>query len=317
MSDDPRSESRVRPRRNPIPNRINGVIVAAQLAAIAACFAWLRSVESGWELAALAGVFAIVMNSVYSTIHEAEHAMLFSHRRVNDGMGIALALFFPAPFHLIRQGHLGHHQRNRSDDEAFDLIFPGENPAWKCAQFYGIVTGLYWAMVALSNAVVVLMPGTLVRRNFEFDRPSAAFMESLNPRYWTWIRLEGLAAVLLHVGIVVALGVPWWSYLAMYAGFGFAWSAMQYVHHFGTERHVLRGARNLWIFAPLDWIWLHHNWHLVHHENPTVPWIHLPRLGRKKEDSRGFLPWAYLRMWRGPRRAQDRVRNRYAGRIIH
>ena len=66
---------------------------------------------------------------------------------------------------------------------------------------------------------------------------------------------------------------------ALYAAFGFMWSAMQYVHHYGTERHVTRGARNLWIFAPVDALLLNHNWHRAHHEHPTVPWVHLPRIG--------------------------------------
>ncbi len=89
---------------------------------------------------------------------------------------------------------------------------------------------------------------------------------------------------------------------------------MQYVHHFGTERHVTRGARNLWIGQPLDLVWLNHNWHRTHHEHPTVPWIHLPALGSAVE--RSFLPWAWLRMFRGPRRATEHVENRYAGRVI-
>jgi hypothetical protein len=91
---------------------------------------------------------------------------------------------------------------------------------------------------------------------------------------------------------------------------------MQYVHHYGTERHVTRGARNLWIWRPLDALWLNHNWHLTHHENPTVPWIHLPGLGATENPKRGFLVTAYLRMWRGPRRTSERVQNKYAGRII-
>ena len=45
--------------------------------------------------------------------------------------GVLMALFFPAPFHLLRQGHIGHHLRNRSDDEAFDLYFDGDNVVWR------------------------------------------------------------------------------------------------------------------------------------------------------------------------------------------
>ena len=48
-----------------------------------------------------------------------------------------LALFFSAPFHLIRQGQIGHHIRNRSADEAFDLYFENASRFWKCGQLYG------------------------------------------------------------------------------------------------------------------------------------------------------------------------------------
>jgi fatty acid desaturase len=131
------------------------------------------------------------------------------------------------------------------------------------------------------------------------------------------IAVEGALAIALHVTIVWGIGIPVLTYLAMYAAFGFTWSAMQYVHHYGTERHVTRGARNLWIWRPLDALWLNHNWHQTHHQHPTVPWNHLPRLGRSENSERGFLPWAYLRMWRGPQMAKDRVENKYAGRVIH
>ena len=91
---------------------------------------------------------------------------------------------------------------------------------------------------------------------------------------------------------------------------------MQYVHHFGTERHVLRGTRNLWFLAPIDLIWLNHNWHLTHHQQPTVPWIYLARLGKEQDPKREFLLWHYLRMWRGPRYTDEHVENKFAGRII-
>jgi fatty acid desaturase len=298
-----------------IPDGPNALVIAAQCASIASCCLVLRSTRSIGALMLVGAAFAMVMNSVYATIHEAEHRMLFSNRRANETAGVLLALFFPAPFHLLRQGHLGHHLRNRSDDEAFDLYFDGEHPAWKRLQLYGILTGFYWLVAVLANFVVLVVPFVLRRDLFEFDRPSAAFMDALNPKYKNHIRAEALAAIGLHTTLVLALGIPAWKYAAMYAVFGFSWSAMQYVHHFDTPRHVLDGARNLWICAPLDLVWLNHNWHLTHHKHPTIPWIYLPRVGRHENPDRGFLPRFYLRMWRGPRRANRSVQNHYAGRI--
>ncbi len=299
-----------------IPNRLNLAIVVAQLLAIAACIGAAARSGGGWALALLALIFGVVMNSVYSIIHEGEHGMLFSHRRWNDLAGSFMALFFPAPFHLIRQGHLGHHLRNRSDDEAFDFYFEGDHKLWKILVLYGILTGLYYVVVALSNVVFLVLPFREDKKYWHVDQASTAFMESLNPRYRLLIRLECAAAVALHGCIVWLLAIPVWHYAAMYAGFGLMWSAMQYVHHYGTERHVTRGARNLWIWQPLDLVWLNHNWHLTHHTHPSVPWVHLPGTGVEGNAARGFLPAAYLKMWRGPRLARDRVPNQHAGKVI-
>ncbi len=307
-----------------IPSATNACIIAAQLACLGTFF-WLASRQDlGWWLVPLVVGFAIVMNSVYSIIHEAEHAMLFANRRANDAAGVMMALLFPAPFHLIRQGHLGHHLRNRSDDEAFDLYFDGDSKLWRWLAWFGILTGFYYLTVVIANPVLVVAPGLLDRRktrveeHVAVDRAGKAFLESLNPTYHRAIRLEALAAIGLHVAIVWLVDIPIWHYLALYAAFGFSWSAMQYVHHHETERHVTRGARNLWLFRPIDWIWLHHNWHRTHHEHPTVPWIHLPRLAHDDGvSSREFLVWRYLRMWRGPKKATERVENKYAGRIIN
>jgi fatty acid desaturase len=299
-----------------IPWRLNLLITALQLAGIAACCVAAARVDSWWALGCLSLVFGVLMNSVYAIIHEAEHAMLLPDRRWNDFVGAFMALFFPAPFHLIRQGHLGHHLRNRSDDEAFDFYFEGDHKVWKVLVWYGILTGLYWLVVVLGNVVFLFLPFTLDKKYWHVDQASTAFMESLNPNYRRLIQLECAAAIALHAGIVWAFGIPIVSYLIMYAGFGFMWSAMQYVHHYGTERHVTKGARNLWIWGPLDLLWLNHNWHLNHHEHPTVPWNHLPALTEPGKPAKGFLLWAYLRMWRGPRLADERVKNKYAGKVI-
>ncbi|HEY8668880.1 MAG TPA: fatty acid desaturase [Tepidisphaeraceae bacterium] len=314
-------------KTQPIPNAANAAICMLQLAALLGAFVLAAHLRQWWQVAVLAVGFGVLMNSVYSIIHEAEHAMLFSNRRWNEAAGVAMALFFPAPFHLLRQGHIGHHLRNRSDDEAFDLYFDGDNVVWRWMCWFGILTGLYYVLVVVSTVAAAVCPFIFDRKHFRIerhltvDRASAAFLEAFNPSYLRRIWAEGIAAIALHTVIVRAFGIPLGRYLAMFAAFGFFWSAMQYVHHFNTERHVTRGARNLFIFAPLDALWLNHNWHRAHHEHPTVPWIYLPKLAQEGPPcgrvKRGFLPWYYLRMWSGPSRTDEHVENKYAGRIIH
>ena len=307
---------RPQPGTGRIPDRLNAGILLLYLAAIFACFRAAAVLSSPWAIAVLACGFAVTMVGVYSIIHEAEHGVLFTNPDNNTAAGIIAAMFFPGPFHLLRQGHLGHHLRNRSDDEAFDLWFEGESPVWKWAQWIGILTGLFYVVIVVGNVVVLFLPFVLRSRWFGFDRPSAAFMDALNPQYARTIRLEALGVVVLHLLIVWLMHIPLFHYLALYGAFGALWSGLQYVHHYATERHITRGARNLWIFGPIDKLWLDHNWHRAHHEHPTVSWVHLEGIGKASDDDRGFLPWVYLRMWAGPRKATEHVENRFAGRVI-
>src|SRR5947209_3018039 len=159
-------------------------------------------VTHSWAVGLLALGYGVVMNSGYAMLHEAEHGILHPNRRVNDVVGTVLALFFPAPFHLIRQGHIGHHIRNRSDDEAFDLYFEDENRFWKYVQLYGTLTGMWWALIAATNFVVLFRPSIIPPRYTRFNRPPEAFLESLNPRYRRLIQLEALAVILMHGGML-------------------------------------------------------------------------------------------------------------------
>src|SRR5262245_41146724 len=185
-----------------IPDGLNAVIMVIQVAAIFTCFRAASMVSTRAGIALVAGAFASVMVSVYSILHEAEHGMLFTNRVANMLGGVVAALFFGAPFHLLRQGHIGHHLRNRSDDEAFDLWFEGESPVWKWMQWIGVLTGLFYLTILIGNIVVLLLPFVLKRKWFGFDRPSAAFMDALNPRYRRVIRLEACCVLVMHALIV-------------------------------------------------------------------------------------------------------------------
>src|SRR5262245_35086968 len=171
------------PAAHTIPGAVNAVIILLQLGALAACFWAAARIDSIWAVVLLALGFGVLMNSVYSIIHEAEHAMLFRSRILNEAAGMVMALFFPAPFHLLRQGHIGHHLRNRSDDEAFDLYFEGDNVVWRWMVWFGILTGLYYLLVLISNIIAAVAPFVLDRRHFRIDhhvnvdRASAAFFE--------------------------------------------------------------------------------------------------------------------------------------------
>jgi fatty acid desaturase len=300
----------------PIPAPLNLALSAATLVTLVTILSSAGRVHSAWSLLGLAVCYGLMMNMGYALAHESEHGILHPNRKINLWCGVILMLFFPAPYHLMRQGHLGHHMRNRSDDEAFDFYFEGERALWRWLQLYGVLTGFFWVTIVSSNIVCALAPRLLRKQVTPFERTTIALQKTLNPRHEIWIQTEALAVFALHGVLIAIFSVPLLSYLAVLFGFGFLWSAMQYAHHFGTTRDVLRGARNLKTLRPIDLLWLNHNWHLNHHLNPTVPWIHLPRLTGPDDEKRGSLVWAYLHMWRGPRFNPERVENRFSGRII-
>jgi fatty acid desaturase len=128
----------------PIPARLN-MGLAVLVVSVCTILLWTAGwVQSWWGVILAAAGYGLVMNTGYALCHEAEHDIFHPNKTINDTAGMIVTLFFPASFHLRRQGHIGHHLRNRTDDEAFDLYFEGENRVWKWIQFYGILTGLFF-----------------------------------------------------------------------------------------------------------------------------------------------------------------------------
>jgi len=298
----------------PIPGRLN-ICLAMLVVFSCSTLLWESGrVHSWWAVALLALIYGFVMNTGYALCHEAEHDIFHPNRIVNDTFGAIVTLFFPASFQLRRQGHLGHHLRNRTDDEAFDLYFENENPVWKWIQFYGILTGFFWLMIVISNFIAVINPKWLATKT-NLDRPTAALQETLNPKYFRLMQFEAFLVFLLHGSMIYFLKIPILHYFAVLCGFGFIWSTLQYIHHYGTPRDVQKGAWNVRTWRIFDLIWLNHHWHLNHHLSPTVPWIYLPKL--ETEDAHPIPFWkAYFRKWRGPRFTFERVTNRHAGKFV-
>lgn len=300
----------------PIPARLN-LVLSFVIVILCLLILWASGqVQSWWAVAGLAVAYGLVMKTGYALSHEAEHDIFHPNPAVNDIAGSVMTLFFPASFHLRRQGHTGHHLRNRTDDEAFDLYFEGENPFWKHLQFYGILTGFFWLIIVISNVPALLNPRWLARSLGQLDRPTEALQETLNPKYFPIIQMEALAVFLLHGFMILFFHIPLLHYAVVLCGFGISWSTLQYIHHYGTKRDIQSGALNLRTWKFFDLLWLHHHWHLNHHLHPKVPWIHLPKVsGENGSPPVGFWK-AYFSMWRGPRFTTEHLENRHAGRII-
>jgi fatty acid desaturase len=248
---------------------------------------------------ALGLVFSFLFLPLYSLLHEAEHRVFHARPWVNEGFGVLLAAFFPGPFTFLRACHLGHHRRNRSDAEMFDLYYPSEDVWKKRAVFYFLYLGGFWVLVPVAMAVVLVAPSAL-RGRLVKDPSAVAMMEGIPASFLRRIRAECVGVLVLHVGLVLALGLSPGRYLLLYALYGLNWSAQQYVTHAHSPRHVLDGAHNLRAHRVYESLLLHFNWHLAHHQHPRVPWLHLPRYDDPTRVRPGYLT-AFVRFWRGPR----------------
>jgi fatty acid desaturase len=291
----------------PIPRRLN---VALAFLAAGAALALLRlasrASNAGTLLACAVG-FSLVNNTLFSLLHEATHGIFHPSSAVNAAFGRWLAAFFPTSFTLQRFFHLGHHRRNRSPAERFDYLSPGENRWIKYIQWYGLLTGLYWLMPPLSGVIYFFAPAAFSSRVFQgegaqWSRQSGtdAMVADVDRLPRGTVRGEIAFVVLWQAGMFWALGLTPTGWLACYGAFALAWSALQYADHAWSPLDPLRGAWNLRVNPVTKAFFLNYHDHLAHHEDPKIPWIHLPRRVDPRLPRPSFLS-IYLRMWKGPR----------------
>lgn len=291
----------------PVPQRLNVVL---SLAAWGACAGLLvaASRATAWPARLAAAVaFSFTANTVFSLLHESVHGVFSRSRRVNDLFGTVSAAFFPTGFSFQRVCHLGHHRRNRTDAEIFEMVRPGDSRVLKTLQLYGILTGLYWFLPPLGSLLYLASPrlltGGLFRSRdsrlwgtsgadamlsgFDADVPAAR------------IRLEVLFSFAFQAALFLGLGLSLAGWAACYAAFALNWSSLQYADHAFSVRDVVNGAWNLRVNPLTRALFLNYHHHLAHHQHPEVAWIHLGRLVDPARPRPTF--WSvYLRMWRGP-----------------
>lgn len=253
-----------------------------------------------WYLATYALGFGLIGLPLYTLMHESFHRTFHKSRLVNDVYGVILSALFPGPFSFMRMTHAGHHGRNRTDVELFDGYYPEDNLLWKRGSYYFLFIGGFWSLLPVVVITMLLYPKALYSRIIQ-DLPESAAMVNGVPKWLVRkIRLECLWVLLTQVGFLWLAGWDWVSYLALYGAYAFLWSSQNYITHSGSPRHVLNGAFNLKVNPIYAALILHFNWHLAHHQHPSVPWLYLPKFNDPdRERPSYFMCW--LRQWRGPK----------------
>jgi fatty acid desaturase len=285
----------------PIPARLNVALVAG-VSFAAVGLLWLGSwVEAWYAVLGVGVVFSYVLLTNYALLHEATHNNLHPDPRANHGLGFVAGLLFPVPFSMLHATHQGHHLRNRTDFEMFDLYYPTDSRFLKFGQWYGILCGLFWPMILLGAVLFAICPPLLRLRPFQKARSSSYALGDIRGAEIRAIRLELLLMVATFAALFWLLDLRWQNTLILYACFAVNWSTRQYVGHAFTRRNVVEGAWNLRHNRLMSLILLHGEYDLNHHRRPDVSWYYLPRLCQQGDPARRSYLLQYLRLWLGPR----------------
>lgn len=268
---------------------------------------WAAShLDPAWALLAVWS-FALVNNMPFALMHEAVHGVAAGSRRLNALIGTLAGWAFPTSFSMQRVAHLGHHRRNRTDQELYDYYLPGQSTAVRNFWLYaGNLLGLYWWCVFYSNLLYLLAPGIYRSRWFVervatplgFGPYVRELAELAVPRVW----LEIALAFAYQAALFVLLDLDPLACLLCYMAFALHWSVLQYADHAWSARDVANGAWNLRVLPPFRWLALNYHYHLAHHQQPQLPWYELPRYVDRDLPQPSF--WrVYFSLWKGVRPA--------------
>lgn len=291
-----------------IPARLNvGLLALASLASAWLLFAASHA-STWWLVLACAVGFSFTANTLFSLLHEAVHGLFSDDPGLNDWAGRVAAAWFPTGFAMQRAFHLTHHRNNRSAAEQFDVLHVGDVRWLKHAQWYSILTGLYWLVAVAGVVAHLVVPDALRRRLLRMAGAKAAEQTSAQPYLGSLDRLSPLGSRLEVVGSLAFQAAVFWAldlsvlgWVACYGAFAFSWSSLQYTDHAFSPLDAQSGAWNLQVHPIVRAFFLNYHFHLAHHQRPTVPWIHL---GRNAAPGPRFVQ-VWLEAWRGPRQVND------------
>jgi len=293
-----------RPVRETPPTNLNVAITIGSVAVYCtALWAASHSASLVGKIIAVI-VFANVGNTLFAMLHESVHGVFSRNYWVNEIFGQLSAMCFPTSLRFQRTCHLGHHLRNRTDHEIFDMYYPTDNKILKFAQFYCILTGVYWLSVPFGCLVFLVFPWAYAI----FQTPllgqaqtdSAMLLPFLNHPAKHRIRLELLMTFGFQIMLYLMLDLSFWPTFACFWIFGMYWGSLQYADHAWSPRDIREGAWNLKVNPLTRFVFLNYHYHLVHHMNPRLPWLYLPKYLDPAKPQPSFLK-IYLEMWKGPK----------------
>jgi fatty acid desaturase len=254
-----------------------------------------------------AWLFSLINNTLFSLMHEAVHGLAATSFGINRLIGTIASWTFPTSLSLQHAAHMGHHRRNRTDEELYDYYLPGQSRLKRSLWLYaGNLFGMYWLSVVLSNLLLLVAPwayrSSIFVERFGPALGFGAYLQDLKKVTTLRLWLEVALAFAYQAAVFLLLDLHWLPTLLCYVCFALHWSVLQYADHAWSAREVRSGAWNLRVLAPSRWLALNYHYHQAHHQYPEIPWYRLPEYVDPASPQPAF--WQiYFSLWKGVRPA--------------
>lgn len=265
--------------------RVNLFVITAQVIAWASLVSALHQDINIWFKALIIILFCLMMQGVFSFMHECFHHNAHPNKRINWFTGWLSSTMFGTSYTLFRINHLGHHVRNRTRAELVDYIYPDESPLRKTVIYYTGILGGIWLGGFVGSIVLPLLPYNVVKtlEARSEDNTYLTAFKDFSPRDWTLMRLELALSVVFWVIAILIFNWDWRSLFVAYAAFAFSWSWLQWVYHVRTPIDVVEGTYNLRVPTPIRWLFLNFNYNLTHHRDASYHWQELHEVSDRDE----------------------------------
>jgi fatty acid desaturase len=283
----------------------NLCVLALQTLLWGATLTWLSHTEAGGLKWLVLIPFCLVMQGVFSMMHESFHGLAHSRKPLNYFVMWWASTLFGASATLIHINHLGHHVRNRTRAELADFAVADESLWRKRIEYYFAVLGGIWLAAFVGSLLLPVLPARITDKwsqTAEVNTYAAAFKDFSSADFKR-IRVEVIASVAAWLSIGLLLGWTWQVVLIAYLAFAFSWSSLQWVYHMRTPLDVVEGAYNLRAPRLVRWALLNFNYNLTHHRHSAMHWQQMHAASNQKETRPLWYGW--LQVFLPPQRLPD------------
>lgn len=255
-------------------DRMNVAVLFGQLLAWAICLAVLSRTRNALLIVPLLVFFCLMMQGVFSMMHESFHQHAHRATRINYFMSWLSSTLFGASATLIHINHLGHHVRNRTRAELVDYVEADESRLKKTVAYYAGVAGGIWFGAFVLSVLLLIVPSAWIQRlqSRGADNTYAAALADFSATDFRRIRLEVITAAIFWVVAWYLLDLSVLGVGMAYLAFAVSWSSLQWIYHVRTPLDVVEGAYNLRASWPVRCLFLNFNYNLTHHRDSSIRW---------------------------------------------